>query len=109
MLDVLTALAEPNRLKMIELIRQRPRSVGEISDLLNMRQPQASKHLQALHKVGLVHVMVFAQKRIYSLLPMPLIELENWLQPFLNSAYANSITSVKRIKTSNSSKKRKTK
>ena len=93
MIETFAALAEPSRLRILELLRYRPHSVGELSDILNLRQPQVSKHLQVLSKAGLAHGMVFAQKRIYSLLPQPLLELEAWLQPYVNSPYANSIKS----------------
>jgi DNA-binding transcriptional ArsR family regulator len=89
--DTFAALAEPNRLRILQLLRQRPHSVGELSELLKIRQPQVSKHLQVLNKAGLVHGLVFAQKRIYSLLPQPLIELEAWLDDFLDTPYAKSL------------------
>jgi DNA-binding transcriptional ArsR family regulator len=99
MLETLNALAETNRLRILTQLRKRPHSVGELSELLEMRQPQVSKHLQVLQKAGLVHVLVFAQKRIYSLLPQPLIELESWLSGFLD------IPSVKAMERAKGTKK----
>lgn len=98
MLQTLTALAEPTRIKILEKLRERPHNVGELSELLAIRQPQVSKHLNVLNEAGLVHVLVFAQKRIYSLLPQPLIELENWLDKFLDTPYAKSMENNKRSK-----------
>lgn len=98
MLNTLTALAEPTRIQILESLKDRPHHVGELSKLLKVRQPQISKHLNVLHAAGLVHVLVFAQRRIYSLLPQPLIELENWLDTFLNSPYAKSMNNNKRSK-----------
>jgi len=79
MLATLTALAEPNRLRIVELLRAGPRPVGEISERLALRQPQVSKHLQLLKEAGVVEVQPVAQKRVYELRPEPFRELERWL------------------------------
>src|ERR1700722_13956707 len=77
-----SALAEPNRLKIIELLRRQPRSVNEVARLLKFNQPQASKHLRALAQAGLVRVRPAAQKRIYALDAKPFLELEDWVNSF---------------------------
>ena len=79
---MLTALAEPNRLRIIELLRERPYSVGEIAERLGLRQPQASKHLRVLSDAGLVEARAVAQQRIYHLKPKAFEELDSWLEPF---------------------------
>jgi len=56
-----SALAEPNRLKIVELLRDGPRPVGEIAGRLRLRQPQVSKHLRVLHEAGLVEVRSLAK------------------------------------------------
>lgn len=78
----LTALAEPNRLRIIELLRERPYSVGEIAERLALRQPQASKHLRVLSDAGLVEARAVAQQRIYHLKPNAFQELDRWLETF---------------------------
>jgi DNA-binding transcriptional ArsR family regulator len=78
----LNALAEPNRLQIIELLREGPLTVGEIADRLHLRQPQASKHLKILSEAGLVEVRADANRRIYRLRPEPLIEMDDWLESF---------------------------
>lgn len=78
----LNALAEPNRLQIIELLREGPLTVGEIADRLHLRQPQASKHLKILHEAGLVEVRADANRRIYRLRPEPLMEIDRWLESF---------------------------
>jgi DNA-binding transcriptional ArsR family regulator len=78
----LSALAEPNRLRIVELLRDRPRPVGEIAERLRMRQPQVSKHLRVLSDAGLVDVHPVAQQRIYQLRPDPFNELDRWLERF---------------------------
>ncbi len=77
-----TALAEPNRLKIVELLRGQPRSVNEVARLLELRQPQASKHLHTLADAGLVSVQPIAQQRIYALQPEPFLQLEDWANSF---------------------------
>ena len=78
----LRALAEPNRFQIVELLRDRPRPVGELVNRLGLRQPQVSKHLRVLSDAGLVDVRVDAQRRIYALRPAPLHELEVWLERY---------------------------
>jgi DNA-binding transcriptional ArsR family regulator len=82
MLETLKALAEPNRYEIVELLRGGPRTVGDIVDRLDLNQPQASKHLHVLSDAGLVDVRVDAQRRIYSLRPAPLKEIEVWIERY---------------------------
>ncbi len=81
----LTALAEPNRLRIVELLRDKPRPVGEIAKRLRLRQPQVSKHLRVLSDAGLVDVRPVAQQRIYELRAEPFDELDSWLETFRRS------------------------
>jgi DNA-binding transcriptional ArsR family regulator len=78
----LSALAEPNRLRIVDLLRDGPRPVGEIVDQLRLQQPQVSKHLRILGEAGLVAVRPDAQRRIYALRPEPLQELDAWLEQY---------------------------
>ncbi|WP_039793283.1 ArsR/SmtB family transcription factor [Paenibacillus elgii] len=80
--SILSALAEPNRLHIVELLRDGPLTVGEIADRLGLHQPQASKHLRVLSKAGLVEMQPVANRRIYRLRPQPLMELDAWLSSF---------------------------
>jgi uncharacterized protein YndB with AHSA1/START domain/DNA-binding transcriptional ArsR family regulator len=77
---VLAALAEPNRLRIIELLSRAPRWVGEIAAELGLRQPQVTKHLQTLQHAGLVTMHPLGQRRIYALHRDPLRELRQWLE-----------------------------
>ncbi|GGB54213.1 transcriptional regulator [Lentibacillus populi] len=77
-----SALAEPNRLHIVELLREGPLTVGEIADRLQLRQPQASKHLRVLSEAGIVGVQAVANRRIYKLRPEPFKELDSWLESF---------------------------
>jgi DNA-binding transcriptional ArsR family regulator len=78
----LSALAEPNRLRIVEMLRDKPSSVGEIAKRLVLRQPQVSKHLRVLNEAGLVAVRPMAQQRIYQLQAEPFEELDGWLETF---------------------------
>ncbi|TLS53455.1 winged helix-turn-helix transcriptional regulator [Paenibacillus antri] len=77
-----SALAEPNRLQIVELLRDGPLAVGEIAERIELQQPQASKHLRVLSEAGLVEVHPVANRRIYKLRPEPLQELDTWLETF---------------------------
>jgi DNA-binding transcriptional ArsR family regulator len=70
-METLQALAEPNRFQIVELLRDGPRSVGDMVHRLGLRQPQVSKHLRVLSDAGLVDVRVDAQRRIYALRKIP--------------------------------------
>ena len=76
---VLAALAEPNRVRIVELLNRAPRWLGEIAAELGLRQPQATKHLQTLQNAGLVTMHPLGQRRIYTLRREPLRELRQWL------------------------------
>ena len=78
----LAALADPTRRRMMEALRGGERSAGEIERRVGVNQPTASKHLRALRRAGLVRVRKDAQRRLFSLEPGPLAELDAWLAPY---------------------------
>jgi DNA-binding transcriptional ArsR family regulator len=80
--DVLEVLAEPNRRRILDLLRPGEASVGALVEQLAVSQPLVSKHLRVLRDAGLVEVRVDRQRRLYSLQPRPLIELDTWLEPY---------------------------
>jgi DNA-binding transcriptional ArsR family regulator len=75
-------LAEPSRRKILDLLRDRERSVNELVVDLRASQPAVSKHLRVLREAAMVNVRVDAQKRCYSLNPAPLAEVDAWLEPY---------------------------
>jgi DNA-binding transcriptional ArsR family regulator len=75
-------LAEPTRLRILDLLRQRPRPVGELVDALGLSQPGVSKHLRVLRDARLVDVRPEAQRRIYQVRAQPLAEIDAWLDPY---------------------------
>ena len=82
MIATLSALAEENRLRIVDLLRGGPLHVGEIVDRLELQQPQVSKHLRILGEAGLVESRPDAQRRIYALDPRPFQELDRWLERY---------------------------
>jgi DNA-binding transcriptional ArsR family regulator len=76
----IAALADPNRFRIVELLRTGPRPVNDIAGALRLNQPQVSKHLKVLKDAGWVDVEARAQQRVYELQPEPLRELAGWLE-----------------------------
>jgi DNA-binding transcriptional ArsR family regulator len=79
---VFEVLAEPNRRKILDLLRQDERAVGDIVSALGISQPGVSKHLRVLRDAGLVEVRTRAQQRLYRLRAEPLREIDEWLTPY---------------------------
>lgn len=79
---VLDVIAEPTRRQILDAVRDRERSVGELVDLVALGQPGVSRHLKVLREAGLVEVRKDAQRRLYRLRPEPLQELDAWLEPY---------------------------
>lgn len=77
-----SALADPHRRAVLELLRESPRAVRELVDRTGLTQPGTSKHLRVLRDAGLVSSRTEAQQRIYALEPGPLAELDAWLAPY---------------------------
>jgi DNA-binding transcriptional ArsR family regulator len=82
MASTFEVVAEPTRRRILDLLRDHERSVGELVERLAISQPGVSKHLRVLRDAGLVHVRTDAQRRLYGLRPEPLSELDEWLAPY---------------------------
>jgi DNA-binding transcriptional ArsR family regulator len=76
------ALAEPNRRRILDLLRDGERPAGELVDALAISQPGVSKHLKLLREAGLVSMRAEGQRRLYRLERQGLCELEVWLAPY---------------------------
>ena len=81
-IETFAALSEPNRYRIVELLRSGPRAVNDIGDRLHLNQPQVSKHLRVLKEAGLVDVQPRAQQRLYELRARPLRQLHDWLERY---------------------------
>lgn len=74
-----TALADPTRRQIVELLARRELSAGAIAEKFRVTPPAISQHLKVLREAGLVSVRVDAQRRIYGLAPQGFDELDQWL------------------------------
>lgn len=75
----LQALSEPHRMAILAMLADGERPAGDFVDALPIAQPTVSKHLSVLREAGLVTVRKDATRRLYSLNPAPLKELDQWL------------------------------
>jgi DNA-binding transcriptional ArsR family regulator len=79
---VLQALADGSRRTLLDILRDRPATAGQLADALPIARPGVSRHLRVLRDAGLVDVRQDAQRRIYSLRPEPLAEVDAWLDDY---------------------------
>ena len=80
--QALQALGEPHRMAIIAMLNDGERPAGDFVDALPISQPTVSKHLSVLREAGLVTVRKDANRRLYSLNPAPLAEIDAWLEPY---------------------------
>jgi DNA-binding transcriptional ArsR family regulator len=81
-MNAYTAVAEPHRRQILDLLRDAERPVGELVKRLELSQPGVSKHLKVLREAGLVVVHADGKRRLYALRPEPLAEVDQWLEPY---------------------------
>jgi uncharacterized protein YndB with AHSA1/START domain/DNA-binding transcriptional ArsR family regulator len=87
--QIASALGDGARWRIVELLAERPRSVGELAELTGLRQPQATKHLQTLARAGLVTVFPLAQRRVFAVETAPLKTLAGRLAALAETAGAH--------------------
>ncbi|MBV9323777.1 MAG: winged helix-turn-helix transcriptional regulator [Chloroflexi bacterium] len=93
----LAALADPDRRRAIDLLREGPRRAGDLAQAIGLPAPAMSRHLRVLRESGLVeesHPEFDARVRIYSLRPGPMAELRDWLEE-TEALWAEQLTSFK--------------
>jgi DNA-binding transcriptional ArsR family regulator len=78
----LEVIAEPTRRLILDELRAGENPVNVLVQRLAVSQPSVSKHLRVLRDAGLVRVRADGQRRLYSLRPEPLVELDAWLEPY---------------------------
>jgi len=79
---VFEVLAEDNRRRILDLLVDEERAVGDLVDRLSLSQPTVSKHLKVLREAGLVEARTDAQRRVYRIRSEPLREVDDWLTPY---------------------------
>ena len=82
MVTTFDVLAEPTRRRILDLLLDSERPVGDLVERLHVSQPGVSKHLRVLRDAGLVEVRHDAQRRIYRVRAEPLAEIDAWLAPY---------------------------
>ena len=89
------AVAEPNRRRILDLLRAHERPVGELVAALSVSQPAVSKHLRVLRDAGVVEARVDAQRRLYRVRPEPLRAIDAWLAPY-RAMWGESLDALER-------------
>ena len=89
------ALAEPHRRRILDLLRDGERSVNELVERLTLSQPGVSKHLKVLREAGLVGSRAEGKRRLYTLRPEPLAEVDAWLEPY-REQWSRSLDALER-------------
>ncbi|MBB6670434.1 ArsR/SmtB family transcription factor [Cohnella nanjingensis] len=80
--NLFEVLAEPKRRTILDALRVKERTVGELVALTSLSQPGVSKHLRILREAGLVSAAKHGQKHLYRLHAQPLTDVDRWLQPY---------------------------
>jgi DNA-binding transcriptional ArsR family regulator len=88
-------VAEPNRRRILDLLRTKELPVGDLVEATALSQPAVSKHLRILREAGLVEARVDAQRRIYRVCPEPLQAIDEWLTPY-RQMWASSLDALER-------------
>ena len=78
-MPVFAALADPTRRRLLELLAAGERSAGELAAEFDISRPGVSRHLRVLREAGLVRARGEGQRRLYSVDPGPLDEVDDWL------------------------------
>lgn len=94
--NLFEVLAEPNRRTILDYLRVKECTVGEIVDLMQLSQPGVSKHLRILREAGLVSLRKEAQRHVYSLNAKPLEEIHHWLEPY-RQFWTNKLDDLERL------------
>ncbi len=81
-MEALTALADPTRREIVALLAHGERAAGELAEGFPVSRPAISRHLRVLRAAGLVRARVDGKRRLYTLDPAPLRELDDWLEPY---------------------------
>jgi DNA-binding transcriptional ArsR family regulator len=90
---VLHALADESRRTVLEILRDHPASAGELAEALPIARPGVSRHLRVLREQGLVRSRAEGRRRLYSLDPAPLGELDDWLARY-RSFWSNRLDAL---------------
>lgn len=79
---IFETLAEPNRRRILDLLREGEQPAGALVSAMSLSQPGVSRHLRVLREAQLVHVRQDGQRRLYSLNAARLAGIDAWLAPY---------------------------
>ena len=105
--DAFNAVAEPQRRRILTLLKGRERSVNDLAGALRVSQPRVSKHLRVLREVGLVSVREAGKQRLYRLDARGLRPIHEWVggfEEFWGQSFDRLNTYVKRLQQENGGK-----
>ena len=91
--DAFTAVAEPRRRQIVDLLADGERSVTDLVEAMGVVQPLVSKHLRVLREVGLVEVREVGRQRLYRLNGEPLRQVHDWVKKY-ESAWERRFTAL---------------
>jgi DNA-binding transcriptional ArsR family regulator len=81
-MDAFQALADPTRRRIVEVLRDGERQVGDVVERAGIHQSGVSRHLRILYESGFVSMRPDGQRRLYALKPEPFREIDEWLGPY---------------------------
>ena len=88
-------LAEPARRRILDLLLDGERTVGELVDAIGLSQPAVSKHLRVLRDAGAVEARIDGPRRVYRLRADALRDVDDWLTPY-RAAWAGRLDALAR-------------
>src|SRR3954449_3078492 len=80
--QALAAIADPTRRELLALLARGEIAAGDLASRFPVSRPAISRHLRVLREAGLVRDRVEGRRRLYTLDPRPLRELDDWLEPY---------------------------
>jgi len=83
--DAFNAVAEPRRRQILDLLAGGERPVGDLVRVLELAQPQVSKHLRVLREVGAVDVREEGRRRLYRVNGHALKPIHDWVKNYERS------------------------
>lgn len=92
----LSALADPTRRKIFEVLRTGPKAVGEIARLQTVSRPAVSQHLRVLETARLVAVNAEGNRNVYAIRTEGLVDLRRWLEGFWSDVLASYALEIER-------------
>lgn len=93
---VFRALADPTRRAILDGLVSAPATAGEIAARFHVSRPAVSKHLRVLHQASLVRVTSHGRRRLYTLSPLPLLVIDDWLTRY-RLLWAAQLVSLKQF------------